>query len=152
LNARGPLGIAAAFFGLFIGGVVVGIALAELFAPGSLWARGLSAFALPVAFAMGLQAWYGLALLGVALRLLSLLLRRNVSEARPPANTPIPGAFAFLPIASAAGAAVGLLVGWLSATHSIWVVTPIYWAVGTLYGLLAWRLARAGFLMPPESL
>jgi len=152
LNARSPLIVAAAFFALFLGGAVVGVWLARVLAPGSWWAEALSAFALPVAFAMGLQAWYGLALLGVVLRLLSLLFRSDGSEARPPASTPIPGAFAFLPIASAIGAAVGLLVGWLSATHSIWVVTPIYWAVGTLYGLLAWRLARAGFLMPPESL
>jgi hypothetical protein len=152
MNARSPLGVVAAFFGLFIGGAVVGVWLARVLAPGSWWAEALSGFALPVAFAMGLQAWYGLALLGVALRLLSLLFRGNVSEGRPPANPRIPGAFVFLPIASGIGAVVGLLVGLLSASHSVWVVTPIYWAVGTLHGLLAWRLARSGFLMPPESL
>lgn len=152
MPARSPLGIAVTFFGLFIGGAAVGVWLARVLAPGSWWAEALSGFALPVAFAMGLQAWYGLALLGVVLRLLRLLFRSERSEARPFAQTPIPGAFAFLPIASGIGTAVGVLVGWLSATHSVWTVTPIYWAVGTLYGLLAWRLARAGFLMPPDSL
>jgi hypothetical protein len=63
----------------------------------------------------------------------------------------IPGASAFVPIASGMGGAAGVVIGWLSTTPSIWLVTLIYWVAGTLYGLLAWRLARAGLLMPPES-
>ncbi|HET8623734.1 MAG TPA: hypothetical protein VFM14_09255 [Gemmatimonadales bacterium] len=56
-----------------------------------------------------------------------------------------------MPIASGIGAVVGIVVGWLSATHRVWLVAPIYWLAGTFYGWLAWRLARAGLLMPPES-
>jgi hypothetical protein len=60
-------------------------------------------------------------------------------------------AIAFVPVASGIGGAAGLLVAWLSSTHSGWLVVPSYLAAGTLYGVLVWRLARAGFLIPPES-
>ncbi|CAN5891022.1 hypothetical protein BH24GEM1_BH24GEM1_13280 [soil metagenome] len=34
----------------------------------------------------------------------------------------------------------------------MWLVALVYWLVGTVYGLVAWQLARRGFLLPPESL
>ncbi|MCI0456442.1 MAG: hypothetical protein L0Z62_05620 [Gemmataceae bacterium] len=150
-STRSPLAVASTFLGLFVGGAVVGVGLAGLLAPGSWWAEAVSGFALPVAFALGLQAWFGLALLSLVPRLLGLV---RQGGARRPADGPptsIPGAVAFVPIASGIGALVGVVIGWLSASHPVWLVAPIYWLVGTLYGLLAWALARAGFLMPPES-
>ena len=148
---RSPLSVAITFFGLFLGGAATGLGLARLLAPGSWWAEGVSAFAFPVAFAVSLQAWFGLALLSIIPKLIGLLITGTDRRPRPRINAPIPGAMVFLPMSSGIGAVVGLVVGWLSSTHSVWVVAPVYWVVGTLYGLLAWRLARAGFLMPPES-
>jgi hypothetical protein len=145
-----PLSIACAFFGLFIGGALVGLGLARLLAPGSWWADALSGFALPLAFVLSLQAWFGLALLSLIPRLVRRLLGRDPWGSAPPLP-PIPGAAAFVPISSAIGLVVGIAVGWLSATHALWLVASVYWLVGTFYGLLAWRLARAGLLLPPEN-
>ena len=149
-RSRSPLSIALTFFALFAGGIAAGVALAWTFAPGSQWAEAVSAFAFPLAFAFGLQAWFGLALVG----LFAQVTRRLIGRAAPPprpSHVSIPGSVAFVPIASGIGALAGLVVGWLSPTRSVWLVGPVYWLLGTLYGLLAWRLARAGFLVPPES-
>ena len=64
----------------------------------------------------------------------------------------MPGAFVFLPITSGVGALAGVLVGILSTTHSVWSVALIYWLAGTARGMLAWGLARAGYLLPPETM
>ena len=56
----------------------------------------------------------------------------------------------FLPISSTMGALAGVLVG-LVSPQPLLVVAGIYWITGTVHGLLAWRLARAGVLVPPES-
>ena len=53
----GTLAVIAAFVGLFLGGAALGGALAEAFAPGSWIASVAGFFALPLAFAAGLQAW-----------------------------------------------------------------------------------------------
>lgn len=144
---RGTLGILGAFFGLFIGGGAAGTGLASLLAPGSVWAEAVGLFAFPLAFVFGMQAWFGLALLSVVPRLLGFWRSRPA-----PLYPSVPGSIAFVPIASAHGAVAGLVSGWLSSAYPFWVVAPAYWLAGTLYGVLAWRLARAGFLMPPESI
>ena len=141
-----------ALLGLFLGGAAIGVGLARFFAPHSWLADLVSFFALPVAFTAGLQAWYGLALLGLMFR----LLRRPVSGVHP-ATVPSPsprqpsGSFVFLPLSSGTGALAGLLVGLMSPTSRLWLVLLVYWLVGTVYGLLAWRLAQKGVLLPPES-
>jgi hypothetical protein len=50
-----------------------------------------------------------------------------------------------------AGLVSGLVVGIMSPTHPAWLVALLYWLVGTGHGALAWRLARMGVLIPPES-
>lgn len=150
--SAGSLPTIGALLGLFLGGAAVGVGLARLFAPDSWPAEMVSFFALPVAFAAGLQAWYGLALLGLMAR----LLRRPGPGARPatvaaPTPRQLSGSFVFLPLSSGAGALAGLLVGLMSPTSRLWLVLLVYWLVGTLHGLLAWRLARKGVLLPPES-
>jgi hypothetical protein len=149
---RSPWSVAITFFGLFLGGAATGLGLARVLAPGSWWAEAVSVFAFPVAFAVSLQAWFGLALLSLIPRLIGFVVAGDARRPRPLAPAPIPGAIVFVPVASGIGAVAGLLAGWLSTTTSAWVVAPVYWVIGTLYGLLAWRLARAGFLMPPESI
>ena len=139
--------VALSYLVLFPGGAALGIWLARSLAPGSWPAEVVGFFALPVAFAIGLQLWFGLALLSVIPRLLGR--GRGI---RPSPKAPLPGGFGFLPLSSVAGAAAGVTVGILSRTQPFWWVAVLWWGVGTLHGLLAWRLARTGYLLPPESL
>jgi hypothetical protein len=152
--AAGTLATIAAFAGLFLGGAAIGGALAEAFAPGSRIAAVAGFFALPLAFAAGMQAWYGLALLSLIPRLLGRV-RGLQSRPAPSGQAPgpsIPGSFIFLPLGSVAGAAAGTVVGLASSTAPAWLVALVYWLVGTGHGALAWRLARGGVLIPPESI
>jgi hypothetical protein len=150
----GTLAVVAAFVGLFLGGGAIGGALAAAFAPGSWVAAVAGFFALPLAFAVGLQAWYGLALLSLIPRLIGMVrgIRPSPASRGQPRGAGIPGSFVFLPFGSVAGAVAGMVVGLASSTHPAWLVTLLYWLVGTAHGALAWRLARSGVLMPPESI
>ena len=140
----------AAFVGLFLGPAAVGDGLARTLAPGSWVAEAASVFALPLAFAMGLQAWYGLALLGLIPHLARLVFRPGTPvRTRRPVS--LPGAWVFLPLSVAFGAIAGVVAGLASPTHPVWIVAPIYLAVGSLHGAVACRLARRGILMPPET-
>ena len=128
--------------------------MAEAFAPGSWIAAVAGFFALPLAFAAGMQAWYGLALLSLIPRLLGRVRGLQAGPA-PSGEAPsrsIPGSFVFLPLGSVAGAAAGIVVGLASSAHPTWLVALVYWLVGTGHGAAAWRLARGGVLIPPESI
>ena len=140
--------IVLSYLALFLGAGALGGFLSRSLAPGSWPAEVVGFFALPVAFAIGMQMWFGLALLSVIPRLLGR--RRGRRPASPVAG--LPGGFVFLPLSSLAGTLAGVATGLLSRIHSFWWVALLWWGVGTLHGLLAWRLARTGYLMPPESL
>ena len=147
----GALAMIAALFGLFLGGGAIGLVLASTFAPGSMVANAVSFFALPLAFAVGLQMWYGLALLHAVVRLLGMRRTPHVPRENRTRASGLAGSFVFLPLSSAAGATAGAVVGLLPTARSGLLAWLVYWAVGTIHGMLAWRLARAGVLMPPES-
>ena len=132
---------------LFLGAGALGGFLARGLAPESWPAEVVGFFALPVAFAIGMQLWFGLALLSVIPRLLG---RRRVRPASP--GPAVPGGVVFLPLSSVAGMLAGVTTGLLSRIHPFWWVALLWWGVGTLHGLLAWRLARTGYLVPPESI
>ena len=152
-GAPSAVPIIVAFLGLFLGGGAIGLGLAGALASGSRLAEVVSFFALPFAFAAGLQAWLGLALFALIPRLLGRLGGSSAAlRRRALGSAPIPGSFVFVPISAAAGGVAGLVAGLASSTHAAWLVTLAYWLVGTVHGLVAWRLARAGFLIPPESL
>lgn len=151
-QARSALPLIGALLGLFLGGGALGGFLAAVFAPGSWVAAAVSFFALPVAFAAAMQAWYGLALLGALVRLLGMRRRLGPSDDRPVPRRALPGAFVFVPFSSAAGAAAGLVVGLASTEYSGWLAGVLWWLVGTAHGLLGWRLAKSGVLLPPESI
>jgi hypothetical protein len=140
-----------ALFALFLGGGGIGLWLADALAPGSRAAQFVSFFALPLAFAVGLQIWYGLALLSVVPRLLGF--GRSPPEVRPSrgARAELPGSVVFVPVTSGIAAMAGIVVGLLSPTRAAWLVALVYGLVGTAHGLVAWRLARRGVLLPPES-
>ena len=149
---RGPLPLILALLMLFPGGAVIGVALARTFAPGSFLAEVVSFFALPIAFGFGLKAWFGLALAGAAIRVMGMRRRDTVQGETPrTGTTPLPGSFVFLPLSSGAGAVAGIVVAIVSTRGSGWLAWLTYWMVGTLHGVVSWRLARAGVLMPPES-
>jgi hypothetical protein len=99
-----------------------------------------------VAFALSLQAWYGLALFGMLARLLTGRLAPVPRRAAP-----LPGSVIFLIFSSLMGGSTGVLVGILSSTLPVWMVVLAFWALGTVHGLAGWRLARAGALVPPDS-
>jgi hypothetical protein len=132
--------VVGAYTGLFLGGGAAGVGLAELLAPGSWLAQAVGLFALPIAFAAGLQAWQGLALLGLIPRLLGW---RTVPGR-------LRGSLVFLPLSSGAGAVAGMIVGLASPIYPWWLVLLSYWLAGTAHGLLGWQLARRGILWPPE--
>jgi hypothetical protein len=44
------------------------------------------------------------------------------------------------------------VAGLASPTQPAWLVALVYWLVGTAHGVLGWRLARRGVLLPPESI
>lgn len=143
---------ALAMFGLFLGGGGIGLWLADVLAPGSRAAQAVSFFALPLAFAAGLQLWYGLALLSVVPRLLGF--GRSRPRPRPSGSAvrpDLPGSVVFVPLSSGIAAIAGIVVGLLSPTEAAWLVALVYWLAGTAHGLVAWRLARRGVLLPPES-
>lgn len=151
-GAPGMIAVIGAFAGLFLGAGAVGAGLAELLAPDSWLAEAVGLFALPVAFAAGLQAWHGLALFGLVLRLLG---QRRAAGSRAEWRVQdrpggLPGSFVFLPISSGAGALAGTIVGAASSSHPWWLALLAFWTAGTVHGLLAWRLADRGVLLPPE--
>jgi hypothetical protein len=153
IKHRGALSTIASLVALFLGGGAIGASLAQTFAPGSFIATFVSVFALPLAFAVGLQMWFGTALLSAIVRLVGWRGRRDAApRSETQAVVSIPGSFVFLPLSSVAGATAGAVVGVLSSTYSGWLAWLVYWAVGTIHGLASWRLARAGYLMPPESI
>jgi hypothetical protein len=154
---RSAVGLIASLVVLFLGGGVIGVTLAELFAPGSWIASFVGLFALPLAFGVGLQLWYGFALLSLIPRLIGRLrgapaVAVSTAKQATSATPAIPGGFVFLPVSSGAGFVAGAVTGVLSPTHSAWLVLLAYWAVGTTHGVLSWQLARRGYLVPPESI
>jgi hypothetical protein len=151
-DSPSPVLVIAALLALFPGAAAVGVGLARWLAPGSWVADAVSFFALPVAFATGLQIWYGVALFGMLVRLVGRWRAGAVPvRDRAVARPPLPGSVVFLPLSSGAGAIAGLVAGLVSSTQPAWLVMLVYWLVGTLHGVVAWRLARRGVLMPPES-
>ena len=140
--------VVLSYLALFLGAGALGGFLSRGLAPGSWPAEAVGFFALPVAFAVGLQLWFGLALLSV----IPVLLRRRPGILPVSPRGGLFGGFVFVPLSSVAGALGGVVTGMLSRTQSFWWVALLWWGVGTLHGLLAWRLARTGFLVPPESM
>ena len=112
---RGPLPLILALLALFLGGAVIGVALARTFAPGPFLAEIVSFFALPVAFAFGLKAWFGLALAGAAIPVMGCV-EAMLSSVKPGGQTPRRSLdpLCFFPLSSGAGAAAGIVVAIVS--------------------------------------
>jgi hypothetical protein len=145
----GALALLAALAALFPGSAAIGVTLAEWLAPGSWVAQAAGFFALPIAFVTGLQMWIGVAIFSAIARL--AFGRRFASPAAAGTRASVPGSFVFLPLSSGAGLLAGLIVGLVPAAESAMGACAVFWLAGTLHGWIAWRLARSGVLVPPES-
>lgn len=135
------------------GGSALGAALAAWLAPGSWFASAVGMFALPLAFVAGLQSWIGLAFLLVLPRFVLAALRGDWRSARPRGDTPLPsppGYGIFVPIASAAGLAAGVLTAFTGARAI--PSLAVWWAAGTAYGLMMRWFAGKGWLRWPDSM
>jgi hypothetical protein len=145
----GALALIAALLALFPGSAALGAGLAEWLAPGSWVAQIAGFFALPLAFAAGLQMWIGVAIFGAIVR---LLIRGRSAAAMERTGASLPGSFVFFPLSSGAGLLAGVVVGLVPAAESWPGAVAVFWLVGTLHGWVAWRLARSGVLVPPDSM
>jgi hypothetical protein len=150
MHHRRPIwAIVLTFALLFLGGGLGGLALNELLAPGSFVAAFIGLFTFPLVFAFGMQIWFGWALF----RMLPLLIRhlRGLPVERPswPA---IPGSFIFFLLGASMGLAAGVLTALLPGTPQRLLTVAVWSGVGVAYGFACWRLAYAGYLMPPEEI
>ena len=144
------LALAVALFG----GAALGLGLAHVMAPRSIVADIVGFFVFPLAFALGWQAWIGLAIALSLPRLFRRLRRREEPEVEPDEDraqaAELPGAGVFVPIAMGMGLGCGVLVGVVS-TWPLPVVLVVYTFAGLAYGLMLWWLASAGLLLWPEE-
>jgi hypothetical protein len=146
----GAPALIAALLVLFPGSAALGVTLAEWLAPGSWIAQIAGFFALPLAFVLGLQMWIGVAIFGAVVRLL-------VSRSRPPRISDrdrivLPGSFVFFPLSSGAGLLAGVITAIVPSASSAILAIAVFWLTGTLHGFVAWRLAKRGVLVPPDSM
>ncbi len=134
--------IAGGAFGAFVGSRV---------APDSPAGIGVSAVMLPLALFAGISLWFGA---GMALGIVRLVTFAFLPPGRRLFERPVsmpPGSAMFVPASLAIAGVAGVLVGVLSAEASVFSTTALYALVGLAYGLLAWRLARLGYLSPPDG-
>jgi hypothetical protein len=136
---------ALTFAVMFLGGAGAGLGLATWRAPGSFAAQVVGMFTFSLPFAIGMQWWLGTALL---LALWGLVTKGP----RTPLPGEVPGgAIVFVPVCAALVTTAGLLVGALATPRTIVATTALYLAVGVLYGVACWRLARSGYLPFPQG-
>jgi hypothetical protein len=151
---RSPLFTAAIFFGLFFGGGFVGVQVSRALAPESGLAEFVSFLALPAAFVIGIAVWAGAAI-PAAVRRFNRLIREGgrVSSVKDRATEAMipPGSFAFVPSALLASTLAGGIVAMISRPFGFFWVLFLYSALGFVYGVICWRLARAGYLPFPRE-
>jgi hypothetical protein len=142
------LALITALVGLFLGSGIAGDLLARALAPGSFVAEVAGAFALPVAFAVSLQLWYGFALFTILPRVVGLLLGHRPAAGQRQVVS-LPGAFLFLPCSVAAGVCAGMIVGLFATSFALAFLA--FTTAGIVHGWIGWSLASRGVLIPPES-
>jgi hypothetical protein len=151
-----PIGLLV-ILATFVGAGLLGMRLAALLAPASGLASAVSTLMLPLGVFLGLVAWLGAALLLLlpsAIRALLALLRGKRERtgqraALDPLEVP-PGSVVFVPTCTLCGASAGVIVGLVSPHWGFFSVVGLYLVLGLLFGILCWRLARAGYIPFPE--
>jgi hypothetical protein len=140
----------AALFLTPVGGGVLGAEIGHAVAPDSVPAMALTTVMLPLALFTGLALWLGSALFLSVLRLLGGLVGVSAKGRPTQANAPFapPGAIVLVLTAVASSSAAACAVSLLSSRATLLRTLVLYVAVGLAYGVVAWRLARMGFLRP----
>ena len=133
---------------LFLGGGVAGDWLATRLAPDSFVARFFGLFALPLAFASGLQSWVGFA---IAIALWRTITRGPATPEERRAQRVPSGSIVFVPIAVGFGGAAGLMIGLLGSAVGLLLTLGVYLLLGLGYGTACWLCARAGYLPFPTE-
>ena len=129
---------------LFVGGGAAGALLPAWLAPGSFAAEAVGFFSFVVPFALGMQAWLGLA---IVLALWGHIRRLRHPDAVRPTRADIPsGSFVFVPISTTIVGIAGLVIGLLGSSLGVLGTFTLYLLLGLLYGLACWTAARSGYL------
>jgi hypothetical protein len=142
-------GAASRLFALFltpVAGGVMGALLGNAVAPDSVPSRAITTFMLPFALFAGLGLWLSAALvLGVG----QLLVGRKAE----PSAAPFSPAGSIVIVATAVGVSLGAacLVSALSDAARLLPTLAVYGAAGLGYGIVAWHLARRGYLRPGKG-
>lgn len=155
--------IAGMLLAIVGGGALAGAAVAVVTAPGSSVAIALGAFALPLAFGLGLSAWRGLLGAWLMTILGRAALRSRGDEDRFRDETKrafggirdagpggLPFTWVFVPVAALVGVVAGLVLFLIErGTTTLAAVTlPL---AATIYGFVLRRLAREGRIPLPDE-
>lgn len=133
---------------LFLGGGAAGVGLSRSLAPESWAAQFVGLFSLSLPFAIGMQAWLGLALTTEIWR----AVKRGGRPAGGVARADIPsGSFAFVPTCVLLAGVAGLLIGILGSSLGVLLTTGLYLALGLSYGVACWLYAKNGYLPFPHE-
>jgi len=146
-------------FVLFIGGMELGLLLAEWLAPGSWLAKAAGMFMLPLSLGLGMTAWYTIATTVILSKLAMKFARRPDADFRAAAVDTLretvrkvpPGAFIFLPISLGVCFVAGVLMGLSPHARSLLLSVAVCTLLGAAYGATCWLLARGGHLPIPEE-
>jgi hypothetical protein len=161
---RSGLVIVATIFVLFVGGTFVGSSVGGWLGRNqSDLAMGLGMFSLPISFGLCMIAWYWVGMAWMMLLLSRLLFwflrygkeeamaraRRDTQGPQPMVN-PVPGTALFPLISTLVCTAFGVAIG-LTPSAPFLRSVGVMMLLGLVYGWILHRLARAGYLIPPES-
>ena len=134
--------------GVLFGGVVAGIAFAQIAAPTSGLASFIGFFMFPTAFVSALFAWAGFGLAGLFLGFaIDLGKTRSLNEAasRSSRITSPPGKLSLFLVSASTVTLFAILVS-LFSPFSMLLVSAVGGGLGLLYGLFLYGLARLGLL------
>lgn len=133
---------------LFLGGGAAGVGLARSLAPESWAAQFVGLFSLSLPFAIGMQAWLGLALTTELWR----AVKRGGRPANDIARAEVPsGSFAFVPTCVLLVGVAGLLIGVFGSSLGVLLTTGLYLTLGFFYGIACWLYAKNGYLPFPHE-
>jgi hypothetical protein len=133
---------------LFLGGGFAGLGIARFVAPGSLTAEFIGLFSLSLPFAIGMQAWLGLAVVTAAWR--AIRRRGQAAASANDARIP-PGSFAFVPTCVLLVGMAGVLMALLGSSIGTLATIALYLTLGALYGTACWLYAKNGYLPFPQE-
>ena len=132
---------------LFLGGGAAGLGISRSLAPESWAAQFVGLFSLSFPFAIGMNAWLGLAITTELWRTIAGR-RRPAGDAR--AAIP-PGSFAFVPTCVLLVGLAGVLIAILGSSLGALATIALYVILGLFYGVACWLYARNGYLPFPQE-